>query len=251
MRFPKLLSNALTIGERMLCSGAEVSRVEDSITRICTAYGAKNVNVLTITSSIVVTADYDGKSHTHTRRIKNYKTDLSKLDALNSLSREICNMNPDSDYIEMRLSEIENKKQYPVYLQTVGWALAAGAFTVFFGGSYTDGLISALIGTLTKLSVSLIEGREMNKVFSNIFASFIISACAYLSVLCNFGQSSDKIIIGNIMLLIPGLSLTNSIRDLIGGDMIAGTIRLFEALITALAIAGGYFVTVILFGGVI
>ena len=59
----------------------------------------------------------------------------------------------------------------------------------------------------------------------------------------------DKVIIGNIMLLIPGVGLTNALRDLLVGDNIAGLIRLIEAVIMALAIAAGYFLFVFLVGG--
>ena len=46
---------AMTIGEQLLCCGAEVGRVEDTIRRICLAYGATRADVFSITSSIVTT----------------------------------------------------------------------------------------------------------------------------------------------------------------------------------------------------
>ena len=36
---------AMTIGEQLLCCGAEVGRVEDTIRRICLAYGATRADV--------------------------------------------------------------------------------------------------------------------------------------------------------------------------------------------------------------
>ena len=56
--------------------------------------------------------------------------------------------------------------------------------------------------------------------------------------------------IGNIMLLIPGMALTNSIRDLLCGDIVAGLLRLVESLLIALAIAAGYSIPLILLGGI-
>ena len=47
--------------------------------------------------------------------------------------------------------------------------------------------------------------------------------------------------IGIIMTLIPGIGLTNALRDLFTGDSIAGLLRSIEAALTALAIAAGYF----------
>ena len=58
----------------------------------------------------------------------------------------------------------------------------------------------------------------------------------------------DKVIIGNIMSLVPGIGLTNALRDLFTGDSIAGLLRSIEAVLTALAIAAGYFLVTVLGG---
>ncbi len=248
MKYARLLSATLTIGEKMLCSGAEVSRVEDSIVRICSAYGASRVDVFTITSSIVLSADFEGKTYTQTRRITSYRTDFDMLDKLNSLSRYICTSIPCEDYIEKKTSEILSKKDYPKYIRLLFWAITAGSFTVFFGGRITDGIISTIIGLILMLCVEFVEKMGINKVFSNLFSSFFLTALSYLSVYACIGESADKIIIGNIMLLIPGLALTNSLRDLIGGDIMSGVLRFCEACLVAIGIAAGYFAAVLLVG---
>ena len=251
MEYARLLSDAITIGEKMLCSGAEVSRVEDSIVRICSAYGASRVDVFTITSSIVVSADFDGKTYTQTRRIKSYRTDLDMLDRLNNLSRFICAKKPDGECVEKHISETLGKKDYSMPLQLFAHFLTSGAFTVFFGGSLFDGIVSALIGALLLLCVIFIDRKGINKVFSNLFSSFVITVLATIFVKLGLGDSADKIIIGNIMLLIPGLALTNSLRDLIGGDIMSGVLRFLEACLVAIGIAGGYFAAVFVMGGAV
>ena len=62
-----------------------------------------------------------------------------------------------------------------------------------------------------------------------------------------FSIDADSIVIGNVMLLIPGLALTSSLRDIIGGDMITGLLVMTEAILKAVAIAIGF--TVLLIGG--
>ena len=52
------------------------------------------------------------------------------------------------------------------------------------------------------------------------------------------------------MALLPGIGLTNALRDLFVGDSIAGLLRTIEACITALSIAAGYFVIALIAGGV-
>ena len=252
MNYEKILTCAMIIGKKMLISGAEVSRVEDTVSRILKAYGAKRVDVFTITSSMVVTVDFDGISPlTQTRRITGYNTNFNKIDLYNNLSRYICANTPEPDYIKEEINRIDNTEEYGFIIKIFASALIAGAFTMFFGGCLSDAVISALIGALLRLSVSFTEKIGLNMFFSNVILSFLASSLAYISVLSGIGVSADKIIIGNIMMLIPGISLTNSIRDLIGGDIIAGTLRFSEACLIALAIAGGYVLTLFTFGGVI
>ena len=53
------------------------------------------------------------------------------------------------------------------------------------------------------------------------------------------GSEIDKIIIGSVMPLVPGLLITNAVRDLMSGHLVSGMSKGAEALLTALAIGGG------------
>lgn len=50
----------------------------------------------------------------------------------------------------------------------------------------------------------------------------------------------DKVMIGDIMLLIPGLALTNAVKDMFVGDTITGSLRLVESVLWAAGIACGF-----------
>lgn len=252
MRTKDLITFVLDIGEQMLISGAEVNRVEDSITRMCSAYGAKRVNVLTITSSILVTVKMDdGEMYTQTRRIRAYLTNLNKLDKLNDLSRYICDHKPDLNEIERRISDINEVGVYSLKQQYGIYALVASSFTVFFGGDFSDAVVSALIGMLLKLMMGFIRKIDKNTVITNVFCSFIVGLVTIFSVSVGFGTNVDHIIIGNIMLLIPGLALTNAIKDIISGDTISGLLRLNEAFVIAVSIATGFSLATLLMGGLV
>lgn len=244
------LSLAMDIGEQMLISGAEINRVEDSISRICQAYDATRVDVFTITSSIVVTLKLqDGYTITQTRRIHNYHTNLDKLDKLNSLSRYVCHHKPELTYIKRELEKINGAKTYSPLVQHLSYALIAGAFTIFFGGQLVDAMVAALIGAFLKRLISIIQRADINVVLVNLICSFAVGILAVLSVRVGLGQDVEKIMIGNIMLLIPGIALTNSIRDIISGDTMSGMLRLSEAIVLASFVAIGFGLASALFGG--
>ena len=52
----QILCAILDAGELLLTAGAEVARVEDTIRRMAAAYGFVRADVLTITASMIVTA---------------------------------------------------------------------------------------------------------------------------------------------------------------------------------------------------
>ena len=90
MRTPEeqLVDASLEIGKALLLAGGEVTRVEDTITRILHAYGMREIGVFTITSLIEVTAcTPDGDEIVKARRIAgSYATDLDRVERLNALS---------------------------------------------------------------------------------------------------------------------------------------------------------------------
>ena len=66
------LEDILEIGRRYVETGAEVKRVEDSIRRICKAYGFENIEIYAITSLIVATIKApDGTHYTQSLQRRN------------------------------------------------------------------------------------------------------------------------------------------------------------------------------------
>lgn len=246
----QILTCALDIGEQMLLSGAEIGRVEDSIRLICSAYGCSRTDVFTITSSIVVSIEDSGrKFYTQSRRITGGKTDLARLDQLNTLSRHICKETPNWDFVQSRLARIVSAPAYPVWMEILASAMIAGSFTIFFGGTLADGLVACVLGAMLRVVTGLLQRARMNQILINVAATFLVSSLAILSVKAGLGYDANEIIIGNIMLLIPGIALTNSLRDMISGDIISGLLRFLDAILVAAAIAAGYIMAAQLLGG--
>ncbi len=247
----KSLDLIMDIGEQMLIYGAEVHRVEDSIQRMCKSLGCRRVDVFIITSSMVVTVcDKDGNSHTRTRRVEYITVDIEKLHLLNTLSRKICDKKIDLDSAKNEFDRILQTKAYPLWLEFVCYSVIAGAFTLFFGGNLTEAVFSSILGGIIRAVAFFTEISIKNKIFIKFLCSFSATALTFCCIKLGILQSMDKVIIGNIMTLIPGVGLTNSLRDLFTGDSIAGILRFIDAVLTALGIAGGYFLFIVLTGGV-
>ena len=144
-----LLACILDTGEVLLTNGAEVFRVEDTLNRICLAYGFSNINVFSITSSIVLTVKCtDGRIVTQTRRIGARDTNLRKIEQINALSRQLCHEPVCVEVFQQKLQEISQLKHFSIPLQIFGYALVSASFSVFFGGNGWDSLAAAISGVV-------------------------------------------------------------------------------------------------------
>jgi len=241
-RASEWLYRLLDLGQYMLQSGGEVSRVEDSLRRLCVAYGAERADVFIITSSIVVTIYAPAYGAlTQTRRITgSAQFDLQRLEQLNQLSRQACGEGLPVEALSQRLEEIRTAPGYSLPTLLVIYALISASFSLFFGGSWRDAIASGLIGVALKYLDHAIRRTEASAFLSSLICSCLGGALAALSVRIGLGESADMISIGNIMLLIPGIALTNSLRDMFSGNTISGLLRFIEAVLLALTIAFGF-----------
>lgn len=244
------LKLAMTIGVEIVEAGGEISRVEDSLNRMGLAYGAQKVEVFALTSMIIVTMTMpDGAEYTRTRRIKSTGTDFIMLEAMNKLSRDYCSKGLTTDQLEDELRRQLSQMAYPEWASYVGGMLAAGSFAVFFGGGIYDGLAGAIAGLLVIFLQNHSGVFTENKVIFNLICS--LAAGCFICLLCRrfSALSIDCVMIGVIMLMIPGIAMTNAIRDIIVGDTITGAMRFLETLMWAASLAVGIMLSLAVFGG--
>lgn len=246
----QFLDTLMRMAEAMQDSGAEVYRTEDTINRIGRAYGAEETDVFAITSNIVTTVRMPGeKPLTQSRRLKSSGgNDFLRLERLNALSRRACMHPMDMDEFNKAIDDI-NGAAKDDRLMILGCVLTAGCFAMFYGGSVVDGIISAVIGVIIYTMQKYLAPMCLNKLAFQLCASFAAGLLAYTAGRLLPGTLPDKIAIGDIMLLVPGVMFTNSIRDMLLGDTLSGILRLIEALLLAAMMTVGYITAMLIMNG--
>ncbi|MBQ0052795.1 MAG: threonine/serine exporter family protein [Treponema sp.] len=241
----ELLSCSVEMGTKILEYGASVTYVEEVIKRICQTYGTQRSDVFVITSSIIVTIKINGENFTQSSRILKTGTDFRKLEDYSALVETICKEKPDISDVFKKIEEIENQHVSHPILDFFGRLLVGASFAIFFGGNWKDAICSAFCGGIVYAFDRTFQTLWNNKFVNLLFTSAV---CGFVAVnLAKFGlcSNADKVMIGTIMLLIPGIAFTNGLRDLINGETISGSLRLLEAVIHASAIAIGFALAVI------
>lgn len=244
----EILSLAVEIGETMLKSGAEIYRVEDSVIRILEAYGLKDFDIYVLSNGIFASANENqADSCSMVRHVSLSSIHLNKITALNQLTRDICNHLCTPGEARERLAQCKQLPSYPHAVQLLACGLVCGAFTILFGGTLFDALFSFFIGVAEQLFMFACGKHRISRFLTTIYTSVLLSFLSILIVAVGFPVIQDKIVVGSIMPLVPGIAFTTSIRDFYNGDYLSGTIHLIDALLTALSIAVGVSCPIILF----
>lgn len=242
----EIIETCLLAGKIMLQSGAETYRVEDTMNRIAASFGIQESHSYVTPTGIMFSIN--GVEQTNLIRISDRSTDLEKVTIVNSISRSISAGDLTIEEATRQLQELEKADHsYPIWLQIFASALASGCFTIMFLGEWIDFFPSCIAGGIGYVAFIYIHRYVKLKFFAEFMASFLIGVVAYIFVKTGVGKEIDKIIIGSVMPLVPGLLITNAVRDLLAGHLVSGISKGAEAFLTAFAIGTGVAVVLSIF----
>lgn len=237
----------LEVGRILLVSGATTNRVELTMRKVCSGFGYERTESFVTPTGIFITVS-DGKDNLFTsiKRIEGRRIDLGKINRIGHLVRRLERHNAPNDLADIsaaefrqELQQIDGEKVWPEWLKIFCGGGTSGFFCLLFGGSWLEFAVAYLVGILVSLSLKLLSYLNINNFLLNALGAALIVAFAKILDLWVPYIVLDKIIIGGIMLLVPGLSMVNAIRDTMSGDLVSGTARGMEAIFIAVAIATG------------
>nr|WP_251378599.1 threonine/serine exporter family protein [Paenibacillus sp. YPG26] len=230
----------------MLQSGAETSRVEDTMTRMAASLGIPLSHSYVTPTGIIFQAGSEASSKLI--RIAERTTDLQKVTAVNSVSRRLTNGTIQAAEAKQELLGIDRAAHaFPVWVLIAAASIASASFTIMFQGDWRDLIPSFISGGIGYSAVVYFHRLVKVKFFAELFAAFLVGLVSMLLVQSGIGAQLDKIIIGSVMPLVPGLLITNAVRDLMAGHLVSGLSRGAEAFLTAFAIGTGIAVLFIFF----
>ncbi|EME8151165.1 TPA: threonine/serine exporter family protein [Enterococcus faecium] len=227
-----LLDTCLLAGKIMMESNAEMYRVEDTMSRIALASG--NFRLVSYVTQTGLFIGLDRTSTIRMEQITNRSINLEKVVKVNDLSRKYVASELTLEELYSELQAIDRDRSFfPVWLQIVSAAVISGTIMVLFGGKMTDLSVTLVIGGWGN-AVYLYSLKFFRiKFLSEFLSSLLIGIAAIYSVRFGLGSNQDLIIIGCVMPLVPGVQITNAIRDLLAGHYVSGVSRGTEAMMTA------------------
>jgi Uncharacterized conserved protein len=224
----------------VLESGGETYRAEETAMAVASALGGAEAECFATPTGINLSfVGVDGRVHSITKRIKRRAMHLERLALVDTLSRDLVAGRKDFASASDELDRIERLPGLSVAASSAAAAVGAGFFTLLFHGGWNDAIAAAVVGAVVSRFPPIMARRQLPDFFSNLVSggvgTFLILAASALGLVAN----SDAAVIGMLMLLVPGVAVTNAIRDTIAGDLVAGVARGADALLSAVAISVG------------
>lgn len=230
-------------------SGAEIYRVEDTMYRLCQSYGASTIDAYATPTLLIISFTINGQLCHNIKRVRIKGTNLTKIEEVNKLSRLIAKHPVPLEELEAALNKIANQPLYKPSTIILASAVVGFGFGFFHGGGIKEAIFAGLIGSIVATVQNFLNKFESSSFLRSFFLSFVLT---FLASLCGKMGLCDRdiTIIASIMLLVPGIAITNAVRDSVSGDLVSGLARTVEAIIVAVAIAIGSALALIMTGGI-
>ena len=231
----------MTAGEMLLTSGAEVYRAEETMERMGRALGY-TVEAYVTPTGIMATVAKDSRYLTKIRRVRMRSQDLGKIAGVNQISRELA-----AGLWTLRRQKQAESAQSPTYnLPTQFFAVMVASLSLTFmlGGRQLELVVAAGAGFLAYAVDYFLSRLSASTYLRSFAAAFVVASAASSARLLLPNISVPQVIVGGLMVLVPGVAMASAVRDLVQGELLSGVVRVVEAVAIAAALAAGSAVAV-------
>lgn len=239
MNVQNVIDIALTAGEILLENGAENYRIEDTVFKICKSYGFNSECIAMSNGLLLLIENSNLEKITSMKKVKEKHVDLYRIELINSFSRKIQTDLLSYEDAKKDLEEIKNAPNFTLKVRTMAACMTGFIYTLFFNGSFLDALITIIVCFITYIVFEKVSKLGFFQFLESFSAGVLIGGLSMFSHFLIPAVNSHNVITGSIMILIPGVILTNGIKDVIYGDFSAGCSKFFEALLIIIAVGIG------------
>ncbi|MGX5377844.1 threonine/serine exporter family protein [Ligilactobacillus sp. LYQ135] len=233
-----IIDTVLLAGKIMIENGANMSRVDDTLCRIARNAGIEKPRIFETTTGIMMSIQ--GEKNAQVESINKRRIDLERISRVNDASRAFQAKKITLTEMHEKLQIIDQTtRDFGPFLKIIAAALIGGTLEVVYGGLWSDMLPTIVISGIGYASYYALNRFFHTEFASEFVAAVIIGICALIVTKIHLGTRMGMIIIGGIMPLVPGVLLTNAVRDLLAGHILSGAARIIEGFMTACALGMG------------
>lgn len=229
-------------GRIILENGGETYRAEDTVRRMARALGLSEADAFAIPSGLFISFnDENGECITSLKRVHLRGTHLTRVDRVNQLSRMLADGLIDPDELIDALNEAACIGTHnPCWMMPLAAFITAMGFAVMFGGGWIDILVGGFCAAMTQVIPQILPRNDQSTGMTATLLGGV--ACGFIPLVFHAATglgATEAMIASAVMPLVPGLSMTNAVQDILRGDMVSGVAHCARAVMVAAMVAGG------------
>jgi len=232
------------VGTILLENGAETSRVENTVEYVGRAADLPVVCHATMTG-IFVSSEKSAATRIFKVRVGDFN--LQKVDEINTLSRQFSNHEITYHELKVAIEHVDKETlDFSWLTKCIGAGLVSMPPMLLFKATWGDLGLAFFVGILGYVASQIVAHHSKIPYIPVAVGSFVISVIAHLLGLGGIAHDANYIIISALMPLVPGVPMTNSLREIIERNTISGLVRATDAIMAGISIGSGVIVGQIL-----
>ena len=240
---------AAHLGREQLSAGANLERANDTMERVCKAYGLHEVSVFSLSTIISLSAtSLDGDTHTRQVKVPGMSIHLEKLRQLNDLAHNVCDNTPSPDKLQDMLYEALMVRSYSAWGEMLGFVIAISCLCRIFGGTWSELLIVTLCTVLAYWLNRWLGRANLNRIITNAINMAVTTAIFFLMVWIGFADNLMAMLTPMSLMFIPGVPLVNAMRNILCGNEMNGILEFLKVVLETLTLCLGVLIAYMLCG---
>lgn len=191
-------------------------------------------------TALLVSITDDAEESTYLRRVDSGSVDVDKLIQFDATLEKVVANEISLDEANLEFDRIaDSKSPFPAWAMILACAFSCGAVAVFFRGTPTEILVSAVLGLIVAIIEFIPVRFDWDQGLLEPIAGFVaaVSALAFAHFVAPI---DDRLVtLAALIVLVPGLKLTVALNELAVGHLSAGVARLAGACVNLLTITVG------------
>ena len=244
-----VLEFCVELSRRMILAGANVERVQLAVERICHAYALTDLDLVLLTHRVSLSAvDADGAFLFRQCTIPPAGIHLEQLRQLNTMAYEVYKTKPEPGGLFKLLETATDAPERLDWKILLAQIAALGSLCLIFGGGPKELTAVTLVTVVLHYVMVFSAGLGLDRVVMNAVNMWIATVAAVLVMHSGISTNGPVILITVSMLVIPGIPLVNSVRNLLCGNEMNGILQLAKVTIETLSMGMGICVALWMFG---
>jgi len=232
------------LAERLHLYGTTAQRLEGALIAVaqrlrleCEPWTSPTAMILTFSDPLRPLGDSDT---TRVIRLPPGETDLYRLSETDRIAEDVMadRIDPAAGHAAMRALDHAQRPNWRA-MQLFGFTLAAAAIAGLLRLPWLDIGVAAFNGLLIGGLIQLAGNRPGLREALDAVAAMVAAGVAILVASLIAPLNQNTVIIASLIVLLPGLALTNAINELTSQHLVAGTARFAGAVTTVLKLAVG------------